>query len=209
MYLKFGPVRVHVTLPFAAVLAYAANTGRGEGLLLLFVSALLHECGHLIFLFACGCRRPTLVLHPGGAAITGCPLETLTCLQTVLVSAAGPAVNLLLALILRVVLPGTQTLIRMQLLLGLCNLLPLPVLDGGRILSALSGRYLPTQAETVCTVLGAASLSLLTAFAAFLFLRRREIGSVQLFAGYCLVKTLLPPLKPWLQNRDRGKTNDI
>ena len=33
MYLDFGKVRVHVSFPFAAVLAYALNTGRGEGLL--------------------------------------------------------------------------------------------------------------------------------------------------------------------------------
>jgi Zn-dependent protease len=126
---------------------------------LLFVSVLLHELGHSLVAIAQGVkvRSITLFLLGGVASVER---ECSTAIGALLVAAAGPAVSLLLALLL---LGGThpashlspylgelvQELGTLNLVLALFNLLPGLPLDGGLILKALVWQFTGSQRRGV------------------------------------------------------------
>jgi len=94
------------------------------------VAAVFHECCHLIALYCC--RVPVRQIRIGllGAVITTGPLlpgQELVC------AAAGPAGSLMLAIFARY-LPVTAVFGLVQ---GMFNLLPVPTMDGGRIIRSI------------------------------------------------------------------------
>ena len=153
------PIRVHFT--FALLLVWFGATSAGNGddvalalafLLLVFGSVLLHELGHAVMARRFGVRTRDIVLYPiGGVA----RLENIPGGQAeLLIALAGPAVNLLLAVLLVVgmltfgvplglspkLLTFTDVVIRLllaNLLLFVFNLIPAFPMDGGRVLRAL------------------------------------------------------------------------
>ena len=154
-------VRIHFTfLLFLAWIVLAANAAGGAraalsaGLffILLFASVLLHEFGHIFVGRRFGVRTPTVTLLPiGGVALMERIPEQPR--QELLISLAGPAVNLVIGGALVVVLGGLPAHPDMELsnlgqafwthlafanlALALFNLLPAFPMDGGRALRAL------------------------------------------------------------------------
>lgn len=106
-------------------------------LLMLLLAAVLHECGHLA---ACAVYR----IPVQAFCLTACGAEfrlgrVMRPSQRFVTALAGPAVNLLLALGLTVLLPGQEDaalLAGANLIAGLFNLLPVEPLDGGYMLTA-------------------------------------------------------------------------
>ena len=128
---------------------------------------LLHEMGHLAALALCGVRVERIRLRALGAVI-----ETDSCSHSAkaLCAVAGPAVNLFAFWALRRCCPGAALI---SLLLGVCNLLPVYPLDGGRALRAVCGQFLPLDA--VNAVDDAVSMSVLAALG---------IWSIRLWRGF-------------------------
>ena len=123
-------------------------------------AAAVHECGHLIALALVGGRAEGFTLAASGAQIwLG---GGLSYARELPVALGGPLASLALALILancaRFLAAG------LSLALGLFNLLPLPPLDGGRVVSCLGGIFLPPlAAERLSQTLSAVTLSGLVA----------------------------------------------
>jgi len=114
---------------------------------------LLHECGHLAVASLCGVKVKRV-----GISLTGLYTvrEAGPRWANMLVSLAGPLVNLLLALALRDVLPVFAWVNAIA-----CgyNLLPIPHSDGSRILGLLVHEgTLPTAADAHATSLGGSSI---------------------------------------------------
>lgn len=108
----------------------------------------LHELGHFLALSLMG-RPPKAVI----LGFSGASMETalLSYGQSALAAAAGPAVSLLLSLWS----PVWPELGLYSLVLGLFNLLPIPGLDGDRVLSSLLLLWLPeAQAGKITRYLG-------------------------------------------------------
>ncbi|MEB3235914.1 MAG: site-2 protease family protein [Cyanobacteriota bacterium] len=114
---------------------------------LLFVSVLLHELGHSLVALAQGVRVRSITLFLLGG-VANVERECSTARGALLVAAAGPAVSLLLALLLLGATPGVRQvspalgamaaeLGGLNLVLALFNLLPGLPLDGGLIVKAL------------------------------------------------------------------------
>ena len=141
MLLRFGRLRLRISFFFTAFLVLILAADVPEKPAVFFLSALLHEAGHLVCLLASGCRDLTLSLMPGGAAISGGTIGGLPLKNALIAVLAGPCVNLLLACALRVAARAGVTVpmdaVPVNLALGLGNLLPLSFLDGGRALSLL------------------------------------------------------------------------
>jgi len=95
---------------------------------------ILHECGHLAVALLCGVKVRTV-----GICITGLytKRESGPRLANLLISFSGPLVNLLLAAALQSGLPAFA---RVNLIIGIFNLLPLPHSDGSRIIALLRQR---------------------------------------------------------------------
>ena len=133
--------------PFLYFLLFLAGiTGEVTTIALSFFSVILHETAHLVTALGFGYRTLSIELFPfGGVARMEASLfndpgaEAVTAL-------AGPVESIILALLLKAFSPFlqlplvTEDLVRINLALGLFNLLPLFPLDGGRILRSFLAR---------------------------------------------------------------------
>jgi Zn-dependent protease len=152
---------------FLLLLAYVGMTQGGIGSILLvssvFGCVLLHELGHALMARRFGIATEDITLYPiGGVArlrrMPRAPGAEL------LIALAGPAVNLLIVLALTLFsalgLPGSpwspsplglflDTLITINWVLALFNLIPAFPMDGGRVLRALLSGWLGRPRATV------------------------------------------------------------
>jgi len=113
-----------------------------------FISILVHELGHALTARKFGARSEIVLQAFGGyAAYSG---VRLTRPQTFLVTAAGPAVQILLGLVLLQIIPRLpemspfgvyflRVLVWISIVWALLNLLPVLPLDGGRLLDTILG----------------------------------------------------------------------
>ena len=193
MYLEFLGIRIHVSFFFAAALAFAFNSGRGRAVAVVFLSALLHECAHIWCLRQCGVKDLSVTLRPGGAKIAGRGLVSLPYGAAARCALAGPAANLLLAggLISVYIAAGSaffREAAAINLGLGVCNLLPLSFLDGGRILESLLARKQKTPAPRwVRRGTDIFVISLLGILSVVLTLSGYEALFLLLFTLYCAI----------------------
>jgi stage IV sporulation protein FB len=174
-------VRIHITfLLFLGWIFGAAYVSGGAAsawtglifILLVFLCVLLHEFGHIFTARAFGVRTPDVVLLPigGVARLERIPEKPL---QEFLIAIAGPAVNIVIALIL-IGFAGADIgsnaamaaidndkvsmvdrLATVNLFLALFNLIPAFPMDGGRVLRAiLSSRLGFVRATEIAAVIG-------------------------------------------------------
>lgn len=157
------------------------------------LAATAHECGHLALLAAY--RVPVYGVRLGalGAAIAAPGAARLSYGRELLVTLAGPAVNLLAAPLLArfaayrawewgYLLAGAN------LLLGGYNLLPVPPLDGARALYLLTAyRFGPDAGTLACRRVGLLCAAALTALGAYF--ARAGFGVLFLLAALGLLRT--------------------
>ncbi len=191
MYIKAGCVRIHIGFPFAVFCAFAANSNFGESLMLVFVSALLHEAGHAAVLLGFGDKSLTLFLSPGGARIESRLSGEMPYKNDIAAAAAGPLVNVVLAALtaLLYVLTDDRRFCRaaeINASLGAVNLLPMPFLDGGRILNdVISMHTTDGSAYRICSVCGDILFFVLSAACVFLTAAGKNTLFFIVFLVYC------------------------
>lgn len=135
--------RVRATPGFLLGVALLLFLDEGQGLLWVFgLAGVCHELGHLLAAWGLRLRLRYLRLSLFGAELALEGRGRRLWWGEALLAAAGPGVNLALAgLCCR--LGAWPVFAGANLLLAGFNLLPVPPLDGGRVLSALAARFLP------------------------------------------------------------------
>ena len=127
----FKGTRIRITFGFFAVwsvlIMQSPVSKAGE---LALLSCLLHEGGHITAMAVMGIKPRSLTFYSGGIGMESGAI--LSPAREIFILSAGCLVNLLLAL--AGTLTGSRILTGINLALMLFNLLPLPSLDGGRIL---------------------------------------------------------------------------
>lgn len=192
--LRLGKLELGWGFPVLAAVAMLA--GAGEILPAVVLSALGHELGHLLALYLAGAEVERVKLTAFGAEIRA-DTRYLSYPREILCTLAGPAVNLALAVLLGRGL-GDAVAAGVNLTLGVFNLLPVPALDGGRVLHLLVswGRD-PMAADRVCRWVGLVCAGLLTAGAVWVTLRYH--------AGLFLLLGAAGTLLPQLPVPERGR----
>ncbi len=137
--------------------------------LLPLLAALCHELGHVLALRLTGRRITYLRIYPFGFDLRTEGMGSYR--ADLLVHGGGILCNLLLCLLFAPHLEytGAAVFFTSNLLLALLNLCPVETLDGGAILSALLGLFLPPQrAYGILRKVSFVSLLLLWLFATYL-----------------------------------------
>ena len=153
---------------FFVLLGLSVLAGAGPVLPHVLLAALCHELGHLAVLRLFRVPVVRLTIGPMGAVIEAPGQQRLSYGRELLAVAAGPAVNLLLALVLARV-SGDYLLAGANFLLGVYNLLPVPGLDGSRLLY-LGAAWCtdPFAAQRLASLVGAVTLAILVGLSAAL-----------------------------------------
>ena len=137
-----------------ALLGGATNASTSQGLLKLglfiiagFISILVHELGHALTIKSY--RVPTSITLQAFGGYASYPAGRLNRLQSFLVTAAGPALQLVLALVAHVLLnrlPPNEGMMMflvalkwVSIIWALLNLLPVLPLDGGQLVNSVLG----------------------------------------------------------------------
>ena len=155
--LPLGPVtlNLHLLVPVLAAGLWLVRPDLGLGYLLLLGSVLAHEGGHATASLLLGGRTAEIRVWPIFAVAH---VPRVPGWRQALVALAGPLTNLLVAGLCYVLVvperlqfdasePGSF-LVSANLVFALGNLIPVPPLDGGRALMALTGRDARPPPET-------------------------------------------------------------
>lgn len=184
----FGvPVNVHWTFLLLAIFLFA-NTGL-LGLFILTFSILVHEMGHALAAIRYSDMKPRIALMGFGGVMFGKGSELPSPLKEAAISAAGPFSNLFLALLALPFFsfPTGLYFIKINVLLGIINLIPAYPLDGGHILkSLLRIKYGIVKSMRLASSIG---VVVCMAAAAFFFVKGATV--------FALVFLILFPYMSW------------
>ena len=98
--------------------------------------ALIHECAHAIMGIILKLKPKVLEIQPFGIGIAFESFEN-TEKNKILIALAGPVINIIIALAFMTInIDKSQIIVKTNLVLAICNLLPIYPLDGGRILKS-------------------------------------------------------------------------
>ncbi len=110
-------------------------------------SALLHELGHSFVAEKKGYKLDKICLMPYGAVVSG-DTDVVRVKDDIVIALAGPMLNFAIYVVcvatwwfFPISYPFTEIIATANLSLCVVNLLPLPALDGGRILNAVLKRF--------------------------------------------------------------------
>ena len=174
MTLEFRSFRLRLGFSFFAVLCLLLLSSGGTTALLCFSSAMLHECGHLLLLFAFGAGVEEVSFGAGGIVILRRGCTSCGAGKESLIALGGIFVNCLLCFAAKLWYDKAKTQTALVLLvvngaLALLNLLPVQSLDFYRVLDLCFGRLGVAGRETV--------------------LRRVSLCAVVFFAACCAAMT--------------------
>lgn len=158
--------------------------------------SLLHECGHLAAMLWFDCKPQEIRFAAFGMEIRRAAGIRMSYRQEMLVLLAGPAINLILAVIFtlggvffQAGLPDTAVV---NLILGAFNLLPVSGTDGGQALYCALARHLSERGtHWLCSGISFVFLCCLYTLVFFLTLRGRFPFSLLGVLVYLTVMTLL------------------
>jgi stage IV sporulation protein FB len=124
-----------VLLPFFLFLIV---TGGLSVYVLIFISLLIHEAGHLMAAHHTGMRVRSCTIMPYGGELVIANRNLAPKKDRLIVALGGPlATSILLLFAMIIQFPGDEQVIRIQVALLLLNLLPILPLDGGQVICLL------------------------------------------------------------------------
>lgn len=185
-------VRCRVSLLFPALLTGLLLAQADSLAVSCVLASAMHEGGHLLAMLALGCPPRVCTLGAFGMRIEMDAARLVGYHRNILISLAGPLVNLLAAPILWMC--GCKQAAVVHLILAVFNLLPAAALDGGqmlRCLFCLAGKE--ARADRWLRVLSAAVLLPLAVWAFWLFLSGLGNGTLLIVSGYLTVLIFFHP----------------
>lgn len=155
MNFTFKNIRIKIGFSFFAMLAVLLCFNFNYIILYSILFAILHEIGHLVFIFIGGEKPSAITFSAFGMAIKRGNDVKLNYKMEIISALGGPFVNILLFIILLIYYCTNNNekilvLASINIILGCFNLLPIFSLDGGRVLeNYLLLHHSPQNAEKV------------------------------------------------------------
>lgn len=172
--LRVRDTLLRLDFTFLAVLLLFLVLDQSGFALMGLYACLIHELGHLLAMLFVGCSPDRILFYGAGVKITSYQEYKLPFAAQLTVLSFGSLTNLIAFAVLYICGSGnlpTQMFGVIHLLIGLFNLLPLPIFDGGRILALVLGRILSEQAaRRLSRIVGIVLLTLLLGLSIVLFL---------------------------------------
>ncbi len=134
MSFKLRDISIEVSFWFVAVIALMLTLFPEAQAFYCFIFCIIHECGHLFTMLLLGKKVASVKFGYFGIKIFT-DRKFLPEMKEAAIAAGGPAMNLFAAAVLFIT--GQENFAIMNLALAFFNLLPVSILDGGHILSAL------------------------------------------------------------------------
>ena len=158
MRFRFFGTEIYISFLFSAVIAFMIATDRTGLVIPTLFSVLLHEVGHLIFMWIFECEPKSIKLVPASISITrGMSAKKY---GDLLISLAGPMVNLIMFCSLYVNFLITESAFSLDcalinLAFFIFNILPVSGLDGGTILKIILSKKFkdPLKAERIVKII--------------------------------------------------------
>lgn len=158
MRFRFFGTEIYISFLFSAVIAFMIATDRTGLVIPTLFSVLLHEVGHLIFMWIFECEPKSIKLVPASISITrGMSAKKY---GDLLISLAGPMVNLIMFCSLYVNFLITKSAFSLDcalinLAFFIFNMLPVSGLDGGTVLKIILSKKLkdPLKAERIVRII--------------------------------------------------------
>ena len=170
-------LRVRINIQIFIVMIVLALTKQIEIYAWLMLFALLHELAHMIAGLCLKLKPKALSIEPFGIGIEFEDFEN-TEKNKIIIATAGPALNIILAILFSFINIKHQNLIiNINILLAICNLLPIYPLDGGRILkSVIRIKHEKQTAEDIVNKISNFLMITMTFSASILILIYHNIG---------------------------------
>lgn len=153
MSFKLRNISIEISFWFVAVIALMLTLFPESQAFYCFVFCIIHECGHLLTMLFLQRKVTSIKFGYFGIKIFT-DKKFLPEMKEAAIASGGPVINLFAASILFIA--GQENFAIMNLALAFFNLLPVSILDGGHILSALF-----PESKTVKTLSILCSVSLL------------------------------------------------
>lgn len=158
MRFRFFGTEIYISFLFSAVIAFMIATDRTGLVIPTLFSVLLHEVGHLIFMWIFECEPKSIKLVPASISITrGMSAKKY---GDLLISLAGPMVNLIMFCSLYVNFLITKSAFSLDcalinLAFFIFNMLPVSGLDGGTVLKIILSKKFkdPLKAERIVRII--------------------------------------------------------
>lgn len=196
MRFRFFGTEIYISFLFSAVIAFMIATDRTGLVIPTLFSVLLHEVGHLIFMWIFECEPKSIKLVPASISITrGMSAKKY---GDLLISLAGPMVNLIMFCSLYVNFLITKSAFSLDcalinLAFFIFNMLPVSGLDGGIILKIILSKKLkdPLKAERIVRIITLA-VGLLVGIIGITLIINGELNiSVFIVAIYILISAFV------------------
>lgn len=173
MTIEICKTRYKLTFSFFAVITLMLLTAKQNIVAVCLLSSLLHECGHLVFMFAFSQKPDEVIFGAFGIRIERFGVSALSYKKEAVISLGGVLVNFLLTLIFLGIycFSKNETAlfgIFVNLFIASLNLIPVGVLDAGNFLRyILLVKYDEEKTAKVLSVISDAAVCIFCVFCIF------------------------------------------
>ncbi len=173
MTIEISGIRIRLTFSFFVVITLMFLSAQEKIVAVCLLSSLLHECGHLIFMYIFSEKPSEVVFGAFGIRIERLGVSSLSYKKEAVISLGGVAVNLLLVLIFFLYYAFSKSDTAyigafVNLFIASLNLIPVGVLDAGNFLRyILLVKYDEEKTGRVLSVVSDVSVCIFCVFCIF------------------------------------------
>lgn len=170
-------MKIKINIQIFAIIIILIITKQIEIYVWLMLFAFIHEMAHMIVGLILKLKPKTFEIQPFGVGIIFESFENSE-RNKIIIALAGPITNILIALIFIFIKIKVQTtIVNVNILLAMFNLIPIYPIDGGRILKAiLTTKEGKERAETAINKVSNITLIIITLLSSILILVYKNIG---------------------------------